>query len=67
MVSYMPQSSPSDRVVQLTNIRDVADDLSRELFRVGCTPTSVIYAMTAFIKAEAETALSALNNPPRER
>ena len=67
MVSCMPPSSLPDLVVQLTNIRDVADDLSHELFRVGCNPTSVIYALTAFIKAEADTALRALNNPPRER
>jgi hypothetical protein len=56
----MPQSSPSDLVVQLTNIRAVADDLSHELVRVGCNPTSVVHAMTLFIKGEAETALSAL-------
>jgi hypothetical protein len=58
----MPQSSPSDLVVQLTNIRDVAEDLSHELFRVGCNPTSVIHAMTLFIKGEAETALNALEH-----
>jgi hypothetical protein len=61
----MPQSSSSDLVVQLTNIRDVADNLSHELFRVGCNPTSVIHAMSLFIKREAETALNALKPPPR--
>jgi hypothetical protein len=49
--------------VQLRNIRDVADDLSRELFRVQCPPTSAVHGMTAFIKAEAEAALSALKQP----
>ena len=61
----MPQASPSDLVVHLTNIRDVAEDLSHELFRVGCNPTNVIYAMTVFIKVEAETALGALKHPSR--
>jgi hypothetical protein len=61
----VPQSSPPDLVVRLNNIRDVADDRSRELFRVGCNPTSVIYMMTAFIKAEANTALTALKQSRR--
>ena len=51
----MPLASPS-LATQLRNIRDVADDLSRELFRVQCHPTSAIHEMTAFIKAGAETA-----------
>jgi hypothetical protein len=51
-----------DRVTaQLKNIQDVADDLSRELFRAQCTPASGIHEMTAFIKAEAEAALKLLN------
>jgi hypothetical protein len=39
----------------------------RELLRVQCQPTSAIHEMTAFIKAEAGTALSALKGPPRSR
>jgi hypothetical protein len=63
---FMPLSlSPPPMAVQLRNIRDVADDLSRELIRVQCPPSSAIHEMTAFIKAEAEAALTALKNPQR--
>jgi hypothetical protein len=57
----MPQS-PTDRVTaQLMNIKGVADDLSRELLRAQCHPTSVVHEMTMFIKTEAEAALSVLS------
>jgi hypothetical protein len=42
----------------------VADDLSRELFRAQCNPTSAIHQMAVFIKAEAEAARGAVNEPP---
>ena len=57
---FMLPSSPSLLVARLSHIKDVADDLSRELIRVQCPPTSAVHEMTAFIKAEAATALSAL-------
>jgi hypothetical protein len=58
----MPLSRMSVLVTQLGNIRDVADDLSREVIRMQCDPTSTAYAMIAFIKAEAETALEAIKS-----
>jgi hypothetical protein len=61
----MPRPSPSLLAIRLRNIKDVADDLSRELLRVQCPPTSAIHQMTAFIKAEAERALRALNKSRR--
>jgi hypothetical protein len=65
MVCVMPLSwSSPPLAVQLRHIRDVADDLSRELFRMQCHPASSIYEMTVFIKAEAETALTALKKHP---
>jgi len=62
---FMPLPPPSLLAARLNNIKDVADDLSRELFRVRCHPTGAIYDMALFIKAEAESALSALKKPPR--
>jgi hypothetical protein len=46
--------------VRLRRIKDVAEDLSRELLRVQGPPPSALYEMALFIKAEADTALSAL-------
>jgi hypothetical protein len=61
----MPLSLSSFLADRLSHIKDVADDLSRELIRGQCHPTSATYDMIAFIKAEAETALSALRKPRR--
>jgi hypothetical protein len=63
MVDFMPLPLPPPLAVQLRNIKDLADDLSRELMRAQCQPTGAIYEMAAFIKAEAETALNALTKP----
>jgi hypothetical protein len=49
----------------LGDIRDVADDLRRELVRLRrlAGPDSAVHDMAAFIKAEAEAVLMALNKP----
>jgi hypothetical protein len=49
----------------LSSIEEIADDLSRELVRVQCSPTSAIHELTAFIKTEAEAALNELKTPRR--
>jgi hypothetical protein len=54
----MSSSSRPTHPDRLNNIRDVADDLSRELLRVPVLPDNIVYAMVAFIKAEAEAELA---------
>jgi hypothetical protein len=61
----MPLSLPTRVIVRLRNIKDVAEDLSRELLRVQGHPTSALHDMVRFIQAEADMALSALRKPRR--
>ena len=61
----MPLSVQARVAVRLRKIKDVAEDLSRELLRAQCPPTSALHDMAVFIKAEADAALSALKRPPR--
>jgi hypothetical protein len=61
----MPLSMQARVAVRLRRIKEVAEDLSRELLREQRLPTSALYDMALFIKAEAETALSALKQPQR--
>ena len=54
----MPRSPESALAARLSRIKDVADDLTRELVRVRCLHSSAVHDMAAFIKAEANRALS---------
>ena len=60
----MPRHVPPTATVasRLSRIKDVADDLTRELVRVrgGATLGLAVRDMAAFIKTEAEAALRAL-------
>ena len=61
----MAQTSHPTLATRLSDIRDVADDLRRELVRLRrlAGPDSAVRDMAAFIKAEAEAVLMALNKP----
>jgi phosphate uptake regulator len=61
----MPLSVEARVAVRLRRIKDVAEDLSRELLRVQCPSTSALHDMAVFIKAEADTALTALKKSRR--
>jgi hypothetical protein len=61
----MPRSVQARVAVRLRKIKDVAEDLSREILRVQRPPTSALYDMAVFIKAEADTALNDLKQPRR--
>jgi hypothetical protein len=61
----MPRTSQQAVTSRLSRIRDVADDLSRELFRVPVLPNNIVYEMVAAIKADADAALRALKKPQR--
>jgi hypothetical protein len=59
----MLRTSTPSLVTRLSEIRDVAHDLTLELGRRPYAPKTAVHEMVAFIKAEAEEALRALASP----
>jgi hypothetical protein len=59
----MSQSLPDSVTTRVRNIKDVADDLTRELIRAQVPAVSAVFDMVAFIHTEAETILVDLTEP----
>lgn len=60
----MPQYLPESLSARVRNIKDVADDLTGELFRAHVDPASAIHDMVMFIRTEAETILKRARASP---
>jgi hypothetical protein len=54
----MSHPLPAYLVARVENIRDVADDLTRELIRAQMSPSSAIVDLVIFVRTEAEAILA---------